>query len=174
MAWVKCNAIQYIPPIPVETFTTGVHDNATAIPGGTRQIGQDIPRDYPLTTIINTKKVASMTVHVKWWARAYASSSYGPSWQSRATADATYTFRVNNITDPGKYYNDRNRCESDNNGWVDKSGEFDFTFSDSDLPDDECEFFMNVHQEFGQNGDQLDPIAEAYISFTITSVTYKA
>ena len=177
MAWIKCNTQEYIPPIPVgQTFTTGVYTYAYCdeTTGEIHHVGNGVPADIPLTTMINVKKVASMTVHVKWWASAYASGSYGTTWESSCDNHCTYTFKVGNITDPSKYHNEKHICDSENNGWVRKSDEFDFYYTAADFRGyEECPFFLNVNTYFYQNGDQIDPQAEAYISFTITNVTYK-
>lgn len=175
MAWIKCNSIEYIPPIPTQTFSTGVSDQAGPKPGGgTHHIGDDIPKDYPISVVINTKKVRSFTVHVKYEQGAYASDNI-PDWNSYAEITIKYTFRVNNITAEGKSLNDyRNQVSSDDNGWVREDKEWDFTFTDDDLPDGECTIYANTHVEgMYQNGDQWDPSVYSYLYFTITNVQYK-
>lgn len=175
MAWIKCNSIEYIPPIPTQTFSTGVSDQAGPKPGGgTHHIGDDIPKDYPISVVINTKKVRSFTIHVKYKQGAYASDNI-PDWNSYAEITIKYTFRVNNITAEGKSLNDyRNQVSSDDNGWVREDKEWDFTFTDDDLPDGECTIYANTHVEgMYQNGDQWDPSVYSYLYFTITNVQYK-
>ena len=175
MAWIKCNSIEYIPPIPTQTFSTGVSDQAGPDgSGGTHHIGDNIPKEYPISVVINTKKVSSFKVHVKVEQGAYASSSPG-AWESYAEIFVKYTFRVNNITSSDKSLNSyEKKVSSDNNGWVRKEEEWNFSFNDSDLPDGECTIYGNVGDLYCyQNGDQWDPSVYAYLYFNITDIVYK-